>query len=491
MQKPVLSKSSYVRGLQCHKSLYLYKKFYKLRDYISPEQLAKFKRGTDVGILAQQLFPGGKMASVGSYHFPYKNVEKTAQLIASGCKVIYEAAFIFNEVYIALDILVKSSETGWTAYEVKSSVQLSPTYYLDAALQHYVICNSGFALDDFVLIHINGDYIRQAGLDLQKLFSKKSILDFCEKQLGKVAENISEMKKMLEQPDIPAIDIGVHCSNPYPCDFSGFCRKNLPATGSVFELTDSTPEQQYELYYKGIKTLTDIPEGFALTKKQKNQLNAEEYIDKKYLQKLAPINPAGSTIIIDILSFFPAVPLLGNSYPYQIIPFLFTVVEADSKGAIIKQIQHFSEAGSDDRAKLFDLLKTTFAENNEVYIFNRQKLTSILKQNKMFLPDNFQTKMDHVIVKEIKSVFDDMAYYNPVSGFNSDEVIVSNKLSLKRGNKPVFSSEIVAGDAYQSLFYSNDIFETLEIKENLLAYSLQRAIAVRDLIHLLRAKIQS
>ncbi len=490
MQKPVLSKSSFVRGLQCHKSLYLYKKNYKLRDYLSPEQLAKFKRGTDVGILAQQLFPGGKMASAGSYHFPFKNVEKTAQLIASGCKVIYEAAFIANDVYVALDILVKSSENGWTAYEVKSSVQLSQTYYLDAALQHYVIANSGVKLDDFILIHINGSYLRQTGLDLKKLFSEKSVLTYCKEQMDFVEENIVEMKKIIDQPEAPVIDIGVHCSNPYPCDFSGFCRKNIPVSGSIFELTDATPEQHYALYYKGILKLTDIPKGFTLTKKQEIQLKSEEYIDKKRIKAVVPAQLTKNNIFVDILNFFPAVPLFGNSHPYQVIPFLVTLIEVDPSGNIIRQTQHFSEAGNDNRQKLFDLLKDIFTENNEIYIYNKQKLLSILKQNKMFLPVNFSSRIDQVSLKDIKSIFQDMAYYNPVSGFISDEVILYNKLSAKRGNKPVFASEIVAGGAYQSLFYSNDIFETLEIKENLLSYSLQRSFAVKDLMYLLVAKIQ-
>ena len=55
MKKATLSKSTFLRGLQCHKSLYLYKNFYKLRDEISSSQQAIFNQGTNVGILAQEL----------------------------------------------------------------------------------------------------------------------------------------------------------------------------------------------------------------------------------------------------------------------------------------------------------------------------------------------------------------------------------------------------------------------------------------------------
>ena len=55
-----LSKSLFIRGLQCHKSLYLHKYHPELKDEISEEQEAKFQTGINVGIYAQKLFPGGE-----------------------------------------------------------------------------------------------------------------------------------------------------------------------------------------------------------------------------------------------------------------------------------------------------------------------------------------------------------------------------------------------------------------------------------------------
>ena len=71
MQKHILSKSTFLRGLQCKKSLYLYKHFYNLKDKITPQQEAIFSQGTNVGILAQELFPGGTDASP-EYYFNFQ-----------------------------------------------------------------------------------------------------------------------------------------------------------------------------------------------------------------------------------------------------------------------------------------------------------------------------------------------------------------------------------------------------------------------------------
>ena len=72
MPKPILSKSTFLRGLKCEKSLWLYKNRYNLKDEITPQQEAIFSQGTNVGILAQDLFPGG--VDAGTEH--YWEIEK-------------------------------------------------------------------------------------------------------------------------------------------------------------------------------------------------------------------------------------------------------------------------------------------------------------------------------------------------------------------------------------------------------------------------------
>ena len=55
----LLSKSTYMRGKQCPKALWLYKHRPELRPVVSDAQQAIFDNGTAVGLFAQQRFPGG------------------------------------------------------------------------------------------------------------------------------------------------------------------------------------------------------------------------------------------------------------------------------------------------------------------------------------------------------------------------------------------------------------------------------------------------
>src|SRR5687767_12079973 len=98
MEKYILSKSTFIRASQCLKSLYLYKNFYKQRDPLTSEQQALFSRGSNIGLIAHRLFPGGIDCSPESPFKYDEAVMKTASLIESGQEVIYEAAFQFEQV---------------------------------------------------------------------------------------------------------------------------------------------------------------------------------------------------------------------------------------------------------------------------------------------------------------------------------------------------------------------------------------------------------
>src|SRR3990170_4559943 len=101
-----LSKSTFLRGLQCHKSLYLNRFHKNLRDSVDPATQAVFDRGHDVGELAQRLFPGGVLARASQPWFIREAVQRTQQLLNGGESVLYEPAFPYDGVIAYVDILV-------------------------------------------------------------------------------------------------------------------------------------------------------------------------------------------------------------------------------------------------------------------------------------------------------------------------------------------------------------------------------------------------
>ena len=174
-EKHELSKSTFIRSLQCLKSLYLYKNRNFLRDKLSEEQQAIFKRGTKVGVYAQDLFPGGINLQPKSPSQYRKSLENTRKAIEENtADIIYEATFQSDRVLVILDILVKK-DNKYYAYEVKSSKSISKTYINDAALQYHVITNAGIKLEDIFIIHIDENYQRNGDINIHKLFKTVSV----------------------------------------------------------------------------------------------------------------------------------------------------------------------------------------------------------------------------------------------------------------------------------------------------------------------------
>ena len=256
MKKPILSKSTFIRGLQCEKSLYLYKHHYNLKDAISLQLQAIFNQGHRVGELAQGLFPGGVDASPPNHFKMQESVLKTQDFISNGEHIIYEATFQYNGVLAALDVLVEDEE-GWKAYEVKSSTSISDTYINDAAVQYYASINSGIDLKDISIVYINNQYIKQGDLDIQELFTIESVYDRVQALLPKIPSQVERFKQVIAQDAVPAIDIGAQCSKPYDCDFKGYCWKHIPEY-SIFNISRLGTTQKFELYENGLTVFEDI-----------------------------------------------------------------------------------------------------------------------------------------------------------------------------------------------------------------------------------------
>ena len=259
-----------------------------------------------------------------SYYDFQKAVVRTQEEIEKGTKIIYEAAFQYNGVLAALDILVKH-EDGWRAYEVKSSTGVSETYELDAAIQYYCITNSGVDLQDISIVHINNQYVKDGPIDIHQLFTIQSVKEAVLNNLLKIPNQVAHLKKVLELDEEPERDIGPHCNSPYSCDFSGHCWKHIP-NYSVFNISRLRSVKKFDLYSQGAVEFQDIPDDYPLNENQwmqvKSELNQENFIDEPGIRRFC--NELNYPLYhLDFETFATAVPIFDGSRPYQQLVFQY------------------------------------------------------------------------------------------------------------------------------------------------------------------------
>ena len=473
MSSHLLSKSSFIKGLQCEKHLYLYRNYYNEMDELSEMQKAIFKRGTNVGELARMLFPGGKVAAQGNPPDYDKALEVTKTLIDNNTKVIYEAAFMFDKILSIADIAVRKDD-NWFIYEVKSSTSVSETYINDAALQYYVISNMGIKVKDFYIVYINNKYVRNGELSIKDLFVVQSVLESILPLQDNVRENVKRFKKLLMQNRIPSIDIGEHCYSPYRCSFFNYCRKHIPED-SIFDFSGMHLQKKYELYNGGIVKLDDVPENFALSKSNKLQLEAyassKSFIDKKEINNFIS-DLSYPILFMDFETFQPAVPLFDNSRPFQQIPFQYSIHLKEKNNDQLKHFQFLAEPGEDPRLKFIESLLKDVRGEADIIVYNKAFEVGRLKEIARDFPQ-YSDEIHNLIlrIKDLMVPFQKKYYYAPqMKGSYSIKAVLPALVPDLNYDKLEINEGGLASLAYERLQTETDLMFIADIKQQLLEY---------------------
>ena len=254
----LLSKSKYIRGLQCDRALWLDVFNPRLARYTA-EQMRRFDRGRDFEYAFKATFPDGIDLSAELHRNVDAYPARTAELLdgihtpsplqgtppnlggeqnsptplscspklgelAAPCGLteecaheqitLFEAGFLYDDVLVLADVVHQNADGTLDIYEVKSGNVLSETYKRDAALQHYVISHcrevrtfnvvySG--IDDFVVTNLTEELAAQH---------------------DEIARNIAAMKEILRHGE-PATPTGQHCIEPYACPYQHYCAQGV------------------------------------------------------------------------------------------------------------------------------------------------------------------------------------------------------------------------------------------------------------------------
>jgi len=402
-----------------------------------------------------------------------ESVEKTRKLIEEGRDVIYEAAFIFNEVLVAIDMLVKR-DGKWFAYEVKSSTRVSDVYKLDAALQYYVIKNSGIELTDFYILHLNNQYVRKGKIEPEKLFTAVSLILECERNQVMIAETINELKEVAALSSVPEIKIGTHCFEPYTCDFMGVCWKNIPEN-SVFEIAGMSRQKQFEMYESGIVKIGDVQPDYSLEKNQRIQVDAtntgKPLINKAEITNfLSQINYP--LYFFDIETFMPAVPMFDGTSPFQHLAFQYSLHFKNAKDAALQHVEFLAESGVDPRKYFI----THFLENTKdaacILVYNRTFESSVLAKLGNDFPElKPEIEKCLAVMIDLMEPFQKRYYYHPaMKGSHSIKSVLPALFPDFNHNNLAISDGAMAMSAFEQLQTETDIFKIAELRENLLEY---------------------
>jgi hypothetical protein len=371
--KPTISKSQYVRGLQCKKALWLFRNRKDLQSELSSAQKDILDIGNLIGKLAMENYPTG--VEVKNEYWDINGAIKTTnKYIDDGNNIIFEATAMhpITGAYSKIDILKRFEDTDlWDLIEVKSSTQVKEYHKDDLAFQYYVFSNSGYKIRNSYMMLIDNSYKRTGNIEPTKILQLIDISEDVKNKQNEVNEKTIELCNSLTDPGVPKEKIGEKCFKPFECDFKSYCWKHVPdySVYNVFQkkkaesidnkhgvLLENLPT---ELFPNGIKRV-DLECYF------NKSLKIEKEKISDFLESLQyPI------CFFDYETIAPAIPILEGTKPYQQIPFQFSLHVQKEPHHQLQHFEYIHKDISDPRPDLIKKLIQACGKKGSILVYNQ------------------------------------------------------------------------------------------------------------------------
>ncbi|MFC1521335.1 DUF2779 domain-containing protein [Elusimicrobiota bacterium] len=486
-----LSKSTFVNGLQCIKYLWLQKHRRDLKTPVSEALQATFDQGHEIGNLAKEYFKGGKEIE-SPYYEHKKAIDATLAAVAANHTILYEPAAQFKDVRIRADILKQSDESRshWDLIEVKASTSEKGVYLPDAAIQYYVLQNSGFKMNKAYLMLINNKYVRRGPVSPKKLFKLIDMTEKVKDFLPRVPKTIQDFYDMLANKEEPGIDIGPHCETPYECPFMDHCWACIPRD-SICECNFLGWKKIEALRDMGVKTTGQIPDDFKLTEREQKFFavlkSKKPKIDKKQVRELLD-DLKYPVYFLDFETIGPAIPQYDLARPYQNCPFQFSLrIFGESGGQ--KHIEFLGDGKTDPRPEIARLLVENIGPEGSVAAYSASFEKNVMKNLAVLFPKYRKAlKAINKRLWDLMIPFSKGYYLHPNAHCSASikKVLPALIPSMTYENMDIGQGS-AASQAYLDLMANKFPYREAEkTRENLLKYCAQDTLAMVKLLDILK-----
>jgi predicted RecB family nuclease len=366
-----LSKSRYTAGIQCHKLLW-WKVHEPLAVELQPDKVLqdRFDQGAQVGTLARRTFAGGTLVDL-PHHAVAERVALTRKLINERAPAIFEASFLADNTFVAVDALTPV-DGGFHLTEVKSSSSQKEEHLPDVAVQIHVLAQSGIKITGADVMHLNKECHYP---DLTNLFERTDVTAAVAPLLNKVGWEIEAQLRMLEGP-LPDVAIGLHCHEPYKCPFMERCWPR--DRDHIMKLSGIGPIKGCDFMLTGVNRIPDLPASQKLNVTQKRQIRAMKegriIVDPGLKKALEAFD--GRLGFLDFETIQRAVPVWPGMAPWEQAPAQFSYHEANGDGTYT-HAEYLAEGPKDCRPELARAMVAATKRAERVVTYSHFEKTKI------------------------------------------------------------------------------------------------------------------
>lgn len=376
MKDHTISKSQYVKGLQCPKALWLYRNRQDLRSDPTPKRQALFDTGHKIGKLAMHYF--AQRSEGVEVTTEYWDVEgataATEHYIKDSHGLIFEATAMhpLDGCYASIDILKRvNGSDEWDLIEVKSATRVKDYHIDDMSFQYHVFCGAGYNIRKCFMMLVDNSYVRGGDINPSQFFKLEEITSQVldkQSQIGPVA---GQLINMLEQQE-PDISIGAKCFQPFECDYKSYCWAHIPPY-SVFDVFKK--QQAEEIADTHGPELENLPDHLRPTGPQ--AFDVESYLSGQLIIDLIKIAVFLGKIeyplrFLNYETLMPAIPIFEGTRPYQQIPFQFSMHVKTKPDAKLVHYEYLHKAQTDPRRAFAKKLIKRCGSNGTILVYNQE-----------------------------------------------------------------------------------------------------------------------
>ncbi|MCQ2537037.1 MAG: DUF2779 domain-containing protein [Lachnospiraceae bacterium] len=407
-----LTKSSFIRGYQCPKMLWMDANLPEAADnLIINEDFAAM--GNTVGDLAKGYF--GKFVEVPFSHNKKKMHTKTMDLMEAGITNICQASFSWNGNFCNVDIL-RCFEDHVDIVEVKSSIKVSDVFLYDMAYQYLILTQCGLKVEHVYNLHLNKDYVRKGKLSIKKLFELTDCTEEVIKRRQFVKEKIREINKTVKSQEEPEVELSESCSMPYDCVYWNYCSRKLPKP-NLFDVHGMQKNKQFDLYRDGVisfQQLAEAPAGVSESQLQQVLFELENrppYVDKKAIGEF--LNTLSYPLYyLDFEAYNPPIPEFDGVSPYMQVPFQYSLHVQKTEGGPLEHYEFLGKEGEDPRRALAEHLVADIPKDVCLLAYNNTFEESVISKLAGQFPDLSEHLMNiHGGIKDLMVPFRNHSYY--------------------------------------------------------------------------------
>ena len=361
-----LSKSRLIAHKQCPKRLWLQIRRPDLAQQSEAVQ-NRLAQGNMVGAAAQAQYPEGRL--IAHVNDLTSALHETNEALARpGDITLFEPALRCADILVRADILERRG-SAYRLIEVKSSTKVKDYQVTDAGIQTWVARGAGLNVECTELAHINNRFVYPGAGNYHGLFTHADITDAILPLQEQIPAWIDAAQRDLAGP-MPDIAVGPQCSDPFQCEFMGFCAPDvaeypvaiLPYGGKLAR----------RLIDEGYADLRDVPVD-RLSREDHLRIwrattNGEAEVMPGAAEKLAAL--PWPRYFLDFETVGPAVPLWPGTRPYQKIPMQWSCHRLDA-GGTLAQLPPFLETRGDDPRRAFaERLVAAIGDAGPIMVYN-------------------------------------------------------------------------------------------------------------------------